>query len=480
MNTSRTGGGCRPTRRRRSGIAALIVMMYIVLFAVLAVGYFAQTTLSAQVGHNEQRMLASRTAAESGMAWMRYQLSLVQIPPLTPDDMILDLVYKDFKDRLEMTGNLGSNVVYMNTGATQIEVPQGSKNYISLYSKGSRFRVEIKRKGRDLVVTTIGSPSEGGPTGRSGVELVFRLVQERGSFFDHGIASMGGVTINTNDGLITGNPPEYANIYALGAVTIGPGKATIPAGITGEMYVPEGVTPTLLPPVSIDGQTDPTKILNENYGHVHYLSKAEMPEYPVADTSIFRKFATNTYVAGKSVYDNVLIPPNTNPTFSGPCTIRGVCYVQQPNYVKFNGQVLMHCIVATEDINVGTLTTNVLEFAGSGAAKEPVSTLPLNESQFDGIRDLTGSFIVAPGFHVNITGNYGTSIGDICGDRVSIGGSANVDITGAVYTLDNYPLTISGSASVSVKPNPGSLHSGVRHTEAFYPLASTWREVTVP
>jgi hypothetical protein len=473
-------GALRPTPRRRAGITAVLAMLYMVLFAALAVGFYVQTTLAAHVGHNEQRMLHARTAAESGMEFMRYQLQLVQVPPLTPDDEIMDVVFKDLTNRLELTGNLGKNVVYMNGVATRIEVPEGENNSISLYEKGPRFRAIIVKKGRDLVVTTVGSPSPTGPSGRAAIELTFRPTQERGSFFSHGMASRGGMVISSNDGLITGNPPDFGSVLSMGALTIGPGGAKSPAGISGEIFVPTTIMPTLNGAVSVDGETDSARILAAANDHVNYLAPEDMPEYPVADTTAFKQFATNKYVAGKTVYDNTLIPPNTNPSFSAGQTIRGVLFIQQPNAVKFTGGVILHAIIATEDVGAGTLATNVLEFTGSGVAKEPVSTLPLSEHQFDGIRGLAGSFIVSPGFDLKISGNFSTAVGDICADRITIGGGADVNIAGSIYTLKPYPLTISGSASVSVKFDPNSLHSGVRHTEAFYSLPSTWREIIVP
>src|SRR5688500_14396516 len=139
------------TGRRRTGATAVIAMIYMVLFAALAVGFYAQTTLSVQLGHNEQRMLHARTAAESGMEFMRYQLSLIQVPPLTPDADMMDVVFKQLGQNLECTGNLGAHLVYMNPGGTHIEIPEGSKNYIPLYDGGPQFRANIKRKGRDLL-----------------------------------------------------------------------------------------------------------------------------------------------------------------------------------------------------------------------------------------------------------------------------------------------------------------------------------------
>src|SRR5687767_2408718 len=91
----------RPAAGRRTGAAAVIAMVFMVLFASLAVGFYAQTSIAVQLGHNEQRMLHARNAAESGMEFMRYHLALVQIPPLTPDDLVMEKVYKDLSTSLE-------------------------------------------------------------------------------------------------------------------------------------------------------------------------------------------------------------------------------------------------------------------------------------------------------------------------------------------------------------------------------------------
>ena len=483
--TIRRSTGLRRTGApRRTGAAAIIAMLFMVLFASLAVGFYAQTTISAQVGHNEQRLLHARTAAESGMEWMRYQLSLVQIPPLTPDDQMLDKVYKDLAAALECTGNLGSNVVYMNPGGTKIEVPEGEKNYITLYENGPRFRAIIKKKGRDLVVTTVGAFGGNASTAtRAGVEMTFRPDQERGSFFSYGMASKGTLSINPSNALVAGSPSDHANILststAADPVTVGAVGNTKTTGIAGTITVVEGTAPALLGPVSVDGETDPAQILNASNGHVKYIKPEKLPEYPVPDTSIFRPYATNTYAAGKTVYDNTLIPPNINPTFNGPCTLRGVVYVQQPNVVKFQGQIRMQCVVVTEDKNAGTLATNSLQFSGNGGAKEPLSSLP-DEPQFAGLRELTGSFVVAPGFDVTFTGNFGAVVGDICGDRISFTGNTTASVTGSVFTLEPFPLSVGGSVSLTLTENPNSLHSGIRHTENFAKVPSTWREVLAP
>src|SRR6185436_10302774 len=238
---------------------------------------------------------------------------------------------------------------------------------------------------------------------------------------------------------------------------------TSPVGVTGEITVLNGVTPNLVGPVSIDGITDKTQILAPNpdpaLEHVHHIAPSEVPEFPVLDTALFKQYATNTYVAGLTTYNNIIIPPNTNPTFNGPMTIRGVVYVQQPNIVTFAGNVTMQCVIVGENKGVGTLATNLITFQGNGGAKLSIDTLPVtpqgtNPDIFSEVRKLTGNFCMAPGFDVSMTGNFGAITGDIAGDRVTITGSAAATINGAVYTLSNQLLRIAGSAQVTLGTNP--------------------------
>jgi hypothetical protein len=186
-------------------------------------------------------------------------------------------------------------------------------------------------------------------------------------------------------------------------------------------------------------------------------------------------------VIGKAVYDNTIIPPNTNPTFNGPCTVRGVVYVQQPNIVTFAGNVTMQCVIVTENKNVGTLATNAIKLEGNGGAKLPLETLPVvasgsNPDIFKDVRTLTGNFIMAPGFDVALSGNFGSLTGDIAGDRVTVTGSSTATINGAVYTLTNQLLRIAGAASVTIGANPYTHRVGSTFSERYIPTPDTYKE----
>jgi hypothetical protein len=194
------------------------------------------------------------------------------------------------------------------------------------------------------------------------------------------------------------------------------------------------------------------------------------------DVSVFTPYAVNKYVSGKLVYDNIYIPPNSNPTFATGTTVRGVVLVQQPNIVSFNGSVVMQCVIVTENKGVGDLTTNSIRFSGIGLAKQPLSSLP-NEPQFAGLQQLTGSFILAPGFDVQFSGNFGTINGDIFGDQITISGNGITTISGTIATLTNHPLRLGGSTQLTLAQDANSKHSGTTTSKRYSVNPETYREI---
>src|SRR5881394_4480677 len=107
--------------RQRRALTSMLAMLYLVLFATLAVGFYASTGTSAQVSTNEQRRYRALGAAESGMDFARYQLFQVAIPPLTTNDQVLNEIYKDLCTQLNGTANMATRSVGINAGLTQID-----------------------------------------------------------------------------------------------------------------------------------------------------------------------------------------------------------------------------------------------------------------------------------------------------------------------------------------------------------------------
>src|SRR5690348_8982113 len=91
----------------RRGVVTVLAMLFLMLFAVLAVGFYAMVTMAAQIAANEQRLAASQMAAESGMSFLRYEMGQVTISGVTNDAQVLQQAYGQLKARMNGTGNLG-------------------------------------------------------------------------------------------------------------------------------------------------------------------------------------------------------------------------------------------------------------------------------------------------------------------------------------------------------------------------------------
>ena len=107
----------RPIRGVRRGVASMLAMLYLVLFSVLAVGFYATTTVSSQLSRNEQRVVEAELAADVGLDFMRFALYQLIIPSSAPSANLLTLVHGDLVGLLEQTGNLGTNTV-SHSGST--------------------------------------------------------------------------------------------------------------------------------------------------------------------------------------------------------------------------------------------------------------------------------------------------------------------------------------------------------------------------
>src|SRR2546430_713204 len=152
-------------RAARRGVATVLAMMYIVLFALLAIGFYASSNTATLVSQNEQRRYKALSAAESGMDFMRYQLFQTAIPPTTTDDKVLVEVQKDLAAQINATANMQNMTVGIDAAGAQIDVPSGKTQYIKVASDGSKFHATITRSARRIVVKVTGAYSDSAEAG---------------------------------------------------------------------------------------------------------------------------------------------------------------------------------------------------------------------------------------------------------------------------------------------------------------------------
>src|SRR6266581_1614872 len=70
----------------RSGITAVLAMLYLTLMASLALGFYSATNTAVIVSDNEQKSERARLAAESGLDFARFQLMRISISGKVPQD----------------------------------------------------------------------------------------------------------------------------------------------------------------------------------------------------------------------------------------------------------------------------------------------------------------------------------------------------------------------------------------------------------
>ncbi len=458
-------------RTEGNGVASMLAMMYLVLFAVLAVGFYASTGTSAQVSQNERRRAEALGAAESGMDYIRYQLAQVVIPPTATEATIINEIYNDLRVQIEGTGNMGSKKVGINGGTQKIDIPANANEYIQITSNGPKFHVQITKSTMQLVVKVTGcySSTPKAIADKAAVELKYSFQERPTDFFSNGMAARGAVTIDTKNP-IKGTPAAQAGI--LTTTNAIPPITMLTGSISGDLTILKGTTPVITPGTSVGGSSILTDILAN---HVDYIEPTNLPEFPSIDTSVYTKYATTAYVAGKPSYDNVFIPANMNPTIAGPITLRGVIYVKSPNNIKFSGNVNIQGIIVTDSAPVGTLLTNVLTFTGSGNTTSGLETLP-DLPQFHELRQMGGSFVIAPGYDIKFTGNFNAINGNIVGDRINVQGSADLAVNGSMVALKN-TLTLGTNGVLSFKPGTSAFHTGLRFSGRYIPEPNSYDEV---
>jgi hypothetical protein len=195
----------------------------------------------------------------------------------------------------------------------------------------------------------------------------------------------------------------------------------------------------------IGGETGQDAIDN----HVEFgVPPSEFPE-PVSST--FASYATNIIDADTDTstdvnLENITIVPETNPTFSGQATLKGIVFIETPNVVTFTGDAHLTAIIVGDGDWTDNSGTNQINFNGS-VESLPVSELP-DETQFEGLHGRTGTFIIAPGFHISFTGNFTSLSGAIAGNGIDFSGNAGGTINGSIINYSSEEATLSGNTDL--------------------------------
>jgi len=442
--------------------ACILALILLAVMAALGAAFAMGSGLSLVQSTNQASVQCSLLQSESGLAYLTYILRSVTLPAGASGQDLLDAMAAALQTRLNGTGNLAGAQVTV-VGAT-VSIP-------SIATDQGSFRASISLNEDDSVnLTVIGSDGE---TTRS-VGLSFGASGGQSPVFDYGIATRSAVQITGNASVHGANDPSEAHILSTTYSTQEAFRLTGNAHIDGDIYSanPDSYV-TLTGNITVGGATG-----SAIRDHIH-IGVGDM-EFPEVDPTVFEPFATNivdanTTTTGNLTFTNIRIKANTNPTFAGNTTLCGVVFIEAPNNVRFTGNMNLTGVVVTEDAGDNVYTTNTLRFTGNTTFRG-VELLP-DEPQFSELRQMPGSSLLAPGFGVTFTGNFGAVGGCLAADAFTWTGNANGTIHGSIINYGDSAFTLTGNSRITIdRSSSPETPPGFATPARLVPNAASYRE----
>ena len=424
------------TRPKNRGTILIISMIFVVIISALAVSMATMSGTNVQIAENQHKADCARMCAESGFDVIRYWLNRVSISGTTADDLKFSQIAASLQD--ELTSENITNLITSCDGSV-ITIPS-----VALDSPGQKsFNGTITQLNNETLQIDI--------TGVYGsiirtIRVNYNLSERAHNVFDYGVATKGPLALSGNIEL------EGVNVSVEASVYIESENSNLALSIIGNSQIAGDVS-IVNPIASVDLQGGQAGIGGETGQEAidNHVSFGVPPsEFPEPDPGQFESYTTpldpNMDTSSDAFLENIRIPANTNPTFSGQVTLKGIIYIETPNVVVFTGGVdITGIIVGDGDIQDNSGTNQII-FLGN-VDSHPVTELP-EEAQFDGLHDQTGTFVMAPGFRVSFGGSFSALCGAIAGNGIEFFGNAGGTINGSVINYSDVDMLLSGNSDL--------------------------------
>jgi len=446
--------------RRKRGMAIVVALVFVAIFACLAVALAMASTSNLVVARNRVEINQAIGLMESGLMLAQREMGGLSV---TGDDApALHAALADhFRTAWADTQML--NVSAITASATGVAFPPmtvagpaGRTGTITLYLSADGG-VE------DACTVTVQSTGRFGEAVRTAT-YDFRVRSRYRLLENYGVASRAPIVLSGKARIDGANNSLEGSIYScaqvdgcaidMGGTTVVTGNAAVSAPLA-KIYINHNAT--------LGGDR---------------IADAPEHEWPGVETAPFARYVENTLVG--STHDNetlvnIRIPPNTNPTFNGNTELYGIVYIESPNTVTFNGNATICGLIACEEPTIANLDANQVKFAGTLTAAS-VEYLP-DDSRFDGLRDQTGTFLLAPGYKAVFSGNFNTINGCIVADQVCFSGNIAGVIRGNVLNLSSNNLTMVDDAHVTIdKAHAATNPAGLSRHYSLVCVSGSYRE----
>ncbi|MHC4131683.1 MAG: pilus assembly PilX family protein [Planctomycetota bacterium] len=423
---------------RRRGAVLLLSMIFVMIFSALAVSFAAFSGANVQLATNQQKVSQALATAESGLEVTRYWLDGIYVPSIVAESQRFQYISDYFQGGLDYYGITNIVPTY---STEQIVIPAVTIDS----TKNLTFEAIVDKISNDVLQLEV--------TGHYGninrkIRVQYGFYQRGNPIFDYGIASKGPLALEGKVDLSGANVAVESSVYieAIGEPT----ALTLEGAcsIAGDVSIVDPDAAVIVGDTSsIGGETGQAAIDN------HVFRNAPPADFPVPNPGYFEQYIEDGNdhvitgdVASNITIQNVRIPPNTNPTFSGNVTIRGVIYIEQPNTVTFTGDVDIIGMIVADGNYEAPLAENSITFEGS-VFTQSIENLPATE-EFSALKEEKGTFMMAPGFSVNMGGSFETINGTICANGINFYGQAGGIIEGSVINYSDTPMTLSGNSDL--------------------------------
>jgi len=448
------------------GFASVLALILLATFASLATVFACGANMNLKTVTNQVEGNQTRLEAESGMAYLSYVLQQTSLPAGATWQDALDDLAAALQSSLNGTANVdGQEVSY---SGSVISVPQIETG------NGNGFTATLSLNVDDTIrlrVTGYGA----GSTYQA--QMDFSVSAARSGALDYGVASRGKITMVGNAKILGANEPAEGNVLSATYSDLEAVSLTGNCCLAGDLFIanPDAHV-SLTGNVTIGGESQWSGDIED---HVH-IGVGDVT-FPEADPSIFEPFATNivdasTPTSGNRAFSNIRILANTNPTFAGNITLKGVVFIETPNRVKFSGNLHLTGVVVTQDAGDDNLSSNYIKFSGntSTLGVESLPDLP----EYAARRELPGTFLVAPGFSTQFTGNFGTVNGAMAADEFKFTGNAGGVVHGPIINWGDTEFKLTGNANLTIDRDgsPG-LPAGFMGSSMPVALPETYQEV---
>ena len=430
------------------GSALLIALIFLVLFASMAVAIAASSDVNLTIARNRVAAHQAAALAETGLLLLQQNLGGMTVPATLDAEDLHEAVASHLVTAWDASSMLDAADIWSD--AEGVYFPM--LTVVREDGRSGTINLSIVADGGAMAEPTIVVESIG--RFDNAVRTVHYRLGVMDSFSvlaNYGIASKSRIFMQGSPIVQGASSLAEGSIFSATASCANAVELGGHASVTGNAAVSSSTANIV---------TSGSAQIGGNRIH-----GALEPPWPTVDISVFRNYATNVYTGssgggggskgkGKSGGDddqtltNILIPAGTNPTFNGNTTLTGVIYIESPNVVTFNGNADVTGIIVAEQPETENFSLNRICFGGNVDA-QGVEHLPASP-EFNDLRGLTGSLILAPGYKLDFNGNASDLGGWVVGSVFEFNGNVRANLRGGVIGLADSDFNVHGNLTMTI------------------------------